>query len=140
MKVTGTDGKEYTVEPDANLRDANSSGADLSDADLSDADLWRANLRDTNLRDTNLRDTNLSDANLKGANLSKSIDGRSDGTLCAFSYTVGHFEIQLSSIFQKNTPILLTSLLMLGYDNVSFSFLISFPLPRPSAKLLIDTR
>jgi len=125
MKVTGTDGKEYTVEPDANLRDANSSGADLSDADL-----WRANLRDTNL----------SDANLKGANLSKSIDGRSDGTLCAFSYTVGHFEMQLSSIFQKNTPILLTSLLMLGYDNVSFSFLISFPLPRPSAKLLIDTR
>lgn len=130
MKVTGTDGKEYTVEPDVNLRDANSSGADLSDADL-----WRANLRDTNLRDTNL-----SDANLKGANLSKSIDGRSDGTLCAFSYTVGHFEIQLSSIFQKNTPILLTSLLMLGYDNVSFSFLTSFPLPRPSAKLLIDTR
>jgi len=45
MKVTGTDGKEYTVE-----LDANSSGADL----------WRANLRDTNL----------SDANLKGANLS----------------------------------------------------------------------
>ena len=27
MKVTGTDGKEYTVEPDANLRDANLSGA-----------------------------------------------------------------------------------------------------------------
>ena len=125
MKVTGTDGKEYTVEPDANLRDANSSGADLSDADL-----WRANLRDTNL----------SDANLKGDNLSKSIDGCSDGTLCAFSYTVGHFEIQLSSICQKNNPILLTSLLMLGYDNVSFSFLTSFPLPRPSAKLLIDTR
>ena len=71
MKVTGTDGKEYTVEPDAN-----SSGADL----------WRANL-------------------------SKSIGGRSDGTLCAFSYTVGHFEIQLSSICQKNNPILLISLL-----------------------------
>jgi len=105
MKVTGTDGKEYTVEPDAN-----SSGADL----------WRANLN--------------------GANLSKSIGGRSDGTLCAFSYTVGHFEIQLSSICQKNNPILLISLLMLGYDNVSFSFLTSFPLPRPSAKLLIDTR
>ncbi len=120
MKVTGTDGKEYTVEPDVNLRDANSSGADLSDADLNGADLRGANL--------------------KGDNLSKSIDGCSDGTLCAFSYTVGHFEIQLSSICQKNTPILLTSLLMLGYDNVSFSFLTSFPLPRPSAKLLIDTR
>ena len=115
MKVTGTDGKEYTVEPDANSRGA---------------DLWRANLIDTNL----------SDANLNGANLSKSIDGRSDGTLCAFSYTVGHFEIQLSSICQKNNPILLISLLMLGYDNVFFSFLTSFPLPRPSAKLLIDTR
>jgi len=33
MKVTGTDGKEYTVEPGANL---------------NGADLWRANLRDTN--------------------------------------------------------------------------------------------
>ena len=39
MKVTGTGGKEYTVEPDANLRDANLSGADLSGADLSGADL-----------------------------------------------------------------------------------------------------
>ena len=38
MKVTGTDGKEYTVEPGANL---------------SGADLWRANLREANLRDTN---------------------------------------------------------------------------------------
>ena len=61
MKVTGTDDKEYTVEPDAN-----SSGADL----------WRANLSKADLRDTNL-----SDANLNGANLSKSIGGRSDGTL-----------------------------------------------------------
>ena len=33
MKVTGTDGKEYTVEPGANLSGANLSGADLSDAD-----------------------------------------------------------------------------------------------------------
>ena len=120
MKVTGTDGKEYTIKPEANL-----SSADLRWANLSDANLNGADLRWTNL---------------KGANLSKSIDGCSDGTLCAFSYTVGHFEIQLSSICQKNTPILLTSLLMLGYDNVSFSFLTSFPLPRPSAKLLIDTR
>ena len=23
MKITGTDGKEYTIEPEANLRDAN---------------------------------------------------------------------------------------------------------------------
>jgi uncharacterized protein YjbI with pentapeptide repeats len=34
MKVTGTDGKEYTVEPGANL-----SGADLSDTNLNDANL-----------------------------------------------------------------------------------------------------
>ena len=44
MKVIGTGGKEYTVEPDANLRDANLSGADLSGADLSEADLTDANL------------------------------------------------------------------------------------------------
>ena len=35
MKVIGTDGKEYTIEPEANLRDANLSKADLSGADLS---------------------------------------------------------------------------------------------------------
>ena len=44
MKVTGTDGKEYTVEPEANLRDANLSDADLSGANLSEADLRDANL------------------------------------------------------------------------------------------------
>ena len=57
MKVTGTDGKEYTVEPDANLRDAN----------LSDADLWRANLRGANLIRADLRGTNLNSADLSGA-------------------------------------------------------------------------
>ena len=31
MKITGTDGKEYTIEPEANLRDANLSGAVWSD-------------------------------------------------------------------------------------------------------------
>ena len=49
MKVTGTDGKEYTVEPGANL-----SGADLSDTNLNDANLWRADLRGTNLSDADL--------------------------------------------------------------------------------------
>ena len=39
MKVIGTGGKEYTVEPDANLSGANLSGADLSEADLTDANL-----------------------------------------------------------------------------------------------------
>ena len=39
MKVTGTDGKEYTVEPGANL-----SGADLWRANLSQANLVHADL------------------------------------------------------------------------------------------------
>ena len=39
MKVTGTDGKEYTIKPEANLR-----GADLRWANLSSADLSKANL------------------------------------------------------------------------------------------------
>jgi uncharacterized protein YjbI with pentapeptide repeats len=34
MKVTGADGKEYTIEPGANLTGDNLSGADLSYADL----------------------------------------------------------------------------------------------------------
>ena len=44
MKVIGTDGKEYTIEPEANLRDANLIGADLNRANLSNADLREANL------------------------------------------------------------------------------------------------
>ena len=52
MKVTGTDGKEYTVEPDANL----------SGAYLSDADLWRASLSEAKLNDADLRGADLSGA------------------------------------------------------------------------------
>ena len=37
MKVTGTDGKEYTIESRADL-----TGADLSEADLSKVNLIRA--------------------------------------------------------------------------------------------------
>ena len=44
MKVTGTDGKEHTVEPDANLSGAKLRWADLSEAKLSNADLTDANL------------------------------------------------------------------------------------------------
>ena len=36
MKVTGTDGKEYTIKPEANLRDANLSQANLSGALYTD--------------------------------------------------------------------------------------------------------
>ena len=44
MKVTGTDGKEYTIKPEANLRDANLYRANLSGASLSWADLIDADL------------------------------------------------------------------------------------------------
>ena len=39
MKVTGTDGKEYTVEPGANLSNANLYRAYLIRADLTNANL-----------------------------------------------------------------------------------------------------
>ena len=45
MKVTGTDGKEYTIKPEANLSGADLSGADLSGAHLVGADLSKVNLR-----------------------------------------------------------------------------------------------
>ena len=49
MKISGIDGKEYTIEPEASLRDANLSGADLSGADLNRANLSNADLREANL-------------------------------------------------------------------------------------------
>ena len=45
MKVTGTDGKEYTIEPNANLNGANLNGANLSGASLRGAYLRGADLR-----------------------------------------------------------------------------------------------
>ena len=39
MKVTGTDGKEYTIEPRADLDGANLRGAKLRGATLSRANL-----------------------------------------------------------------------------------------------------
>ena len=72
MKISGIDGKEYTIEPEASLRDANLTGADLrganlSNANLSSADLEGANLSNANLEWANLRDANLNNANLSGA-------------------------------------------------------------------------
>ena len=52
MKVTGIDGKEYNIEPRA---------------DLDGANLSRARLREANLSNANLRDANLEWANLSGA-------------------------------------------------------------------------
>ena len=57
MKVTGTDGKEYTIEPRANL-----SGAELRWAYLSSADLDGANLRGTKLSWADLSGADLSGA------------------------------------------------------------------------------
>ena len=54
MKVTGADGKEYTIEPRVNLRGANLSQANLVHADLSGADLADAYLDEANLMDANL--------------------------------------------------------------------------------------
>jgi uncharacterized protein YjbI with pentapeptide repeats len=44
MKVTGTDGKEYTIEPEASLSEANLNSADLRWANLRDANLTGADL------------------------------------------------------------------------------------------------
>ena len=91
MKVTGTDGKEYTIEPRANLRGASLSGANLSEADLSKASLEGALYTDgtkfpegfdpvdsgmhwirpnADLSEADLDDANLSGADLWNANLS----------------------------------------------------------------------
>ena len=57
MKVTGTDGKEYTIEPRADLR-----GADLEYANLYRAYLIRADLTDVCLSGADLTNANLSGA------------------------------------------------------------------------------
>ena len=49
MKVTGTDGKEYTIESEANLSSADLSDSKLNDANLDGADLSKADLTDANL-------------------------------------------------------------------------------------------
>jgi len=64
MKRT-INGKEYSIEPGADL-----SGANLIDADLRGADLSCADLIYANLRCADLRGADLSCADLRGANLS----------------------------------------------------------------------
>ena len=54
MKVTGTGGKEYTIEPRANLSKAHLVGADLRGANLSKANLVHADLSGADLADANL--------------------------------------------------------------------------------------
>ena len=64
MRVTDSDGEQYTIEPEADL-----SGADLRMANLREVDLRGANLSNANLDSAILRLANLSSANLNGANL-----------------------------------------------------------------------
>jgi uncharacterized protein YjbI with pentapeptide repeats len=54
MKVIGTDFKEYTIEPRADLSEAYLEDADLRWASLRGANLYRAYLIRTDLREANL--------------------------------------------------------------------------------------
>ena len=49
MKVTGTDGKEYTIEPRVDLSGASLYRANLTGASLANAYLIRADLTNANL-------------------------------------------------------------------------------------------
>ena len=76
MVVTGFDGKEYEVEPNANLsgtdlavEGSSLSWQDLSGRDFSHQDLREACLVGSDLRNADLSGANLSGAKLKGANL-----------------------------------------------------------------------
>ena len=76
MVVTGFDGKEYEVEPNANLSRTNLavegsslSWQELRGRDFSHQDLREACLVGSDLRNAGLSGANLSGAKLKGANL-----------------------------------------------------------------------
>ena len=62
-------GKEYTIEPGADLRCANLDGANLDGANLDGANLDGANLVGANLEGADLVGANLEGANLKNAKL-----------------------------------------------------------------------
>jgi len=73
MKRT-INGKEYNIEPGANLQGANLYGADLKQANLYGADLKQANLQGAYLQGAylqgaNLQGSDLYEANLQGADL-----------------------------------------------------------------------
>ena len=68
MKIE-LNGKEYNIEPCANLREANLQGANLQGANLQRADLQNANLQGADLQRADLQRANLQGANLQGANL-----------------------------------------------------------------------
>ena len=71
MVVTGFDGKEYEVEPNANLSgtDLAVEGSSLSWQDLRGRDFSHQDLREACLVGSDLRNADLSGANLSGAKL-----------------------------------------------------------------------
>ena len=73
MEVIGNDGKQYTIEPGADLSGADLSRADLNDTSLTGADLSGALLIEADLSDAILIDANLSEADLSQVNLSGAI-------------------------------------------------------------------
>jgi hypothetical protein len=110
-------GKEYNIEPMANLRSADLRSAnlrsanliladlssadlssanlilaDLSSADLSSADLSSANLHLADLRSANLRSANLRSANLILADLRSAVGLTQEqmNTTAAYSVPLGH--------------------------------------------------
>jgi hypothetical protein len=60
-------GKEYNIEPLADLRGVDLRGVDLQGADLRRADLRRADLQGADLQRANLQGANLQRADLQGA-------------------------------------------------------------------------
>ena len=97
-KVTGTDGEEYTIEPEANLRRANLSSADLSNIDLSNIDLSGADLSEIDLSHADL-----SGADLSGVFLNDGIVFVEDFDPTNLSvYPIGLNTKRFSLIFQFN--------------------------------------
>ena len=102
-KVTGTDGEEYTIEPEANLRRANLSSADLSNIDLSGTDLSNIDLSGADLSEIDLSHANLSGADLSGVFLNDGIVFVEDFDPTNLSvYPIGLNTKRFSLIFQFN--------------------------------------
>ena len=59
MRVTDSDGKQYTIEPETNLSGADLNSANLKGADLSEVDLSKANLKGADLAGADLEEANL---------------------------------------------------------------------------------
>lgn len=62
FEYTSKSGKNYFLQPEANLRFADLSGLDLSLVDLNRANLYGSDLCGTNLTNANLTKTNLTRA------------------------------------------------------------------------------